>query len=503
MFSNFLYFIVALIIYTTSEIFEQAEATNSLLFLNALLFLTGFAGICHLTFRNLQRYADRHPGENPDYLIQRKTFILSVLALILFAVDIYILEIRASLSDIALFSTLPTFEALVFISFFFLHLIIIWYFAFPLQRRHFTGALSRKDYILSNIVFSLPALIPWFCLSLTMDIIILIPYQPLKELLNSSAGEIGLLLIFLMVLIVWSPVLIKKMWQCHSFEQGDTRERIEKLCRKAELKYADILQWDMFGGKMITAGVMGVIGRFRYLLVTPALIKLLNEEELDAVVLHEIGHIKKFHILFYLLFFAGFMACNYIYIEPLMLFLYDVEPVYEAFSLIGMDKAAAHPLLVSISLIGIFLLYFRFAFGLFMRNFERQADLYAFESSQQARALISTFQKIAFYSRQSMNKPNWHHYSMGERIKFLKKCEADPSLAQTHHKKVRKMIIIFFILLTIVLVAGFSILQFPVSNFQSPACVPVSLYAEFSQLIVCSGAFFPVYFQEPEKHLHH
>ena len=69
-----------------------------------------------------------------------------------------------------------------------------------------------------------------------------------------------------------------------------------------------------------------------------------------------------------------------------------------------------------------FLIYFRFIFGYFMRNFERQADalrLYPFQ-----RALFRWSQrcrKLRMTSGQPANKPNWHHYSIGERINFLAK----------------------------------------------------------------------------------
>ncbi|MCJ7833589.1 MAG: M48 family metalloprotease [Deltaproteobacteria bacterium] len=58
---------------------------------------------------------------------------------------------------------------------------------------------------------------------------------------------------------------------------------------------------------MLTAGVMGLVKRFRYLLITPALLDLLEPEELMGVVAHEIGHIRKRHLLFYLGFFAGYV----------------------------------------------------------------------------------------------------------------------------------------------------------------------------------------------------
>ncbi|MFN2437435.1 MAG: M48 family metalloprotease, partial [Desulfotignum sp.] len=88
------------------------------------------------------------------------------------------------------------------------------------------------------------------------------------------------------------------------------RSKIEAVCEKAGLRYADILKWDLFAGAMITAGVMGLVGRYRYILVTPALVQSLDDQEMEAVMLHEIGHVHHHHMLFYLFFFAGFIACN-------------------------------------------------------------------------------------------------------------------------------------------------------------------------------------------------
>ena len=75
------------------------------------------------------------------------------------------------------------------------------------------------------------------------------------------------------------------------------RSRIENLCQKANFQYADILYWPIFGGRMITAGVMGLMKKFRYILVTKALFHSLEPEEIDAVIAHEIGHIKKKHFI--------------------------------------------------------------------------------------------------------------------------------------------------------------------------------------------------------------
>jgi tetratricopeptide (TPR) repeat protein len=108
-------------------------------------------------------------------------------------------------------------------------------------------------------------------------------------------------------------------------------------------------------------------------------------------------------------------------------------------------------------LIGFFIVYFRFGFGFFMRNFERQADIYLYRFYPDATPLIRTFHKIAAISRQSMDRPNWHHFSIGQRIRFLELCQANPALVNQHHRRVRRMVIGAVIGLLAVFWLGYSI----------------------------------------------
>jgi tetratricopeptide (TPR) repeat protein len=87
-----------------------------------------------------------------------------------------------------------------------------------------------------------------------------------------------------------------------------------------------------------------------------------------------------------------------------------------------------------------------------MRNFERQADIYVYELFDSAHSLISTLKKIAVTSRQSPDKPNWHHFSIKERIAYLDKCESDKKWIARHNRKVKKSIAAY--LAGILVVAG-------------------------------------------------
>ncbi|MCJ7833588.1 MAG: tetratricopeptide repeat protein [Deltaproteobacteria bacterium] len=93
------------------------------------------------------------------------------------------------------------------------------------------------------------------------------------------------------------------------------------------------------------------------------------------------------------------------------------------------------------------ILYFRFLFGFFMRNFERQADLFALKIMGSPEPLIQSLEKIGRSSGQSRNLPSWHHFSIAQRVAFLEKADRQPDMARRHDKKIYWSIGLFFFLL--------------------------------------------------------
>ena len=264
-------------------------------------------------------------------------------------------------------------------------------------------------------------------------------------------------LLFLFVVAIIGPVMIQKFWRCKPLPSGEHRKRIENLCKKAGLAYADILYWPIFGGKMITAGVMGLIKKFRYILVTPSLLRLLEPEEIDAVIAHEIGHVKRKHLVFYLLFFVGYMLLSYVTFDIILFGIIYAEPVYWFINKTGFDQTTIFSGLFSLVIIIVFLIYFRFIFGFYMRNFERQADIYVYSLFDSAKPLISTLNKIVTTSGQSADRPNWHHFSIKERIDYLQKCESNTRWISRHNRKVNKSIGIYLAGMLLVGLIGYQL----------------------------------------------
>ena len=457
MFGNFIYFIIVLLIYLTYQPSGETNfgAFNAFAFFFILIFI--FSYFTWIQFRRIEKKIATQSFSRLDHHFNSTLMRQSVLAILLFAVDIYGLNISSFLTGFALFEWIPTLQALLFLILFVFYLAIVWSFAYGPYQKLYRTDISRKSYVFSNISFSIPVLMPWLLLSGVSDIIHVLPFDAPKQFLSTTEGEISYFLFFLLAVAIMGPALIQKLWRCTPLEKGYYRERIEGLCQRAELEYADILYWPIFGGRMVTAGVMGLIKRFRYILVTPSLLNLLEPEEIDAVIAHEIGHIKRRHLLFYLAFFVGYMLLSYVAFDLIVYAIIYAKPIYWIIEHSGLNQQTVFSGIFSIVIICVFLIYFRFVFGFFMRNFERQADVFVYTLFDSAGFLISTLEKIAVTSGQSPDKPNWHHFSISERIDYLKKCESNSIWIARHDKKVRKSILAYILGILIIGLIGYQL----------------------------------------------
>jgi Zn-dependent protease with chaperone function len=453
MYGNFIYFILALLIYLTYQPPEDpALGAGGSLLLFALL-AAAFTWVVRSWFRRVERRLGQAGFAELDARFHRLQLHSSVLAVAIFTLDIYALNLPAFAQELPLLSRWPTLQALVFLLLFTGYLSLVWGCAYDTYRRLYQPQFTRRDYIGSNISFSVPILLPWLLMSGIADLIDALPLPGVKALLATAGGQAAYFGTFLTLVAVAGPAMIKTFWRCRPLDPGRQRERIDRLCRSAGMAYRDILYWPLFGGRMVTAGVMGLIRRFRYILVTPSLLSLLAPEEIDAVIGHEIGHIKKKHLLFYLLFFAGFLVLAYLASDVAVYAMIFAEPLWRFVQHSGANPGMAVSIVRSAATIGVFLIYFRYVFGYFMRNFERQADAYVFTLFESAAPLIATFQKIALTSGQPADRPNWHHYSIRERIDFLSRCERDCRWVRRHDIRVRRAIALY--LAGLALLAGF------------------------------------------------
>jgi Zn-dependent protease with chaperone function len=457
MFGNFLYFILVLLIIQSYPVSMEPHFRLEETLLLLVVLSAAYAGFVRLAFLRVERLAGALSPGRLERHFQAALLRASVAAVVVFAVAVYGLCLPSFLAAATPFAELPTLLSAAFLLLFLFYLSLAWTLAYDLQRRLHRTDFTRREYVGSNISFSIPILLPWLLISGLADLLEALPFPGVKRLLATTEGQVAYLLLILFAIAVFGPLAIKAFWRCTPLPAGAPRRRIEALCERARLAYADILAWPLFGGKMLTAGVMGLVKRFRYILVTPALMSLLTPEEIDAVVAHEIGHIKRRHLVFYLFFFAAFMLVSLVAFDGAMSLLLFVEPFWWLIKESGINPAASTSILFGAVVAAVFLVYFRFVFGFFMRNFERQADAYVYTLFDSALPLITTLRKIAWTTGQSDDHPNWHHYSIAERIDFLARCEADPRWIARHDAKVRRGIGVYAAALALLGLIGYQL----------------------------------------------
>ncbi|MBA4393467.1 MAG: hypothetical protein C0407_07925 [Desulfobacca sp.] len=449
MFNNIIFFILALLIYHTRSLGPKLPAYD--LWVNGgtiLLFLTVFGMETWRQFHRL--YLQTLHRRQESYLLQQEhqqaTQYLMILSLIFFASEIFLLNFKSLVALIPGANRFSSLEGGLGMALYLLHVAIIWFFSYPAQEAIYGSTQARAAYLRSQLQFNLPIIFPWFFITLLTDLIELVSGPGMRSFLNQPLGEMIYVMSFLIALSIFFPFLIKTWWQCQPIPEGDKRHILSTFCQEMGAPFQEIFLWPAFGGKMLTAGVMGLVKRFRYLLITPALLELLDPEELIGVVAHEIGHIRKKHLLFYVFFFAGYVLLTVFFSQwisiqifryPAFLeFLYSWKTVSEDFFSI---------LLILPMGLGL-ILYFRFLFGFFMRNFERQADLFALEVLGSPGPLIRSLEKIGLSSGQSRDLPNWHHFSIAQRVAFLEEVSRHPTRARSHQKKITWSVSLFFFL---------------------------------------------------------
>ncbi|MEW6501373.1 MAG: M48 family metallopeptidase [Thermodesulfobacteriota bacterium] len=436
-YNNLIYILVVLLILSTRAVPAEPQLPP---LVALLLFLGKAAGYLFLARR---LFAGNRRASAPEYFAAEQK--LSLVAILCFGLDIYLLDAPYYFAKLPLAATLPATTEWCGIALFFGYLSLLWLAGRPVYGAVFGRRHSARTFLAANLKVNLAIILPWLLLSLLVDLLRLVP--PLRSLLATPWGEPLLILLFFLLLLVLFPALIIRLWGCTPMPAGPLRHQIEQFCRRHRIAYADIMLWPLFEGRLLTAGVMGIAGRFRYLLVTPALLETMTPQEVEAVIAHEVGHVRHHHLQLYLLIFLGFGLLTQLISYPFLSLLLNSGLFFDLVQLSGRSPVTALTVASSMALVALVVLYFRYLFGFFMRNFERQADLYALTAVGEAAPLVRVFEKIAWLSGQIRDLPSWHHFGIGERIDFLRASEADPRRATRHHRKVRLSLGLFVLAL--------------------------------------------------------
>jgi Zn-dependent protease with chaperone function len=454
-YTNLLYFLVVIFVIATDNAPAYPAVSTRLVLPLLVLVYGGYFLLCRKVF------GQGGAGARAYFARER---LLSVAAVALFVISLHGLDLKYYLHPLSLGGRLPLLENIGGLALFFGFLVLMWTQARKPYQEVFLRVHTSLSFIASNIRANLPIILPWLLLSLFFDLLALLTIPGLQQLFVSPWGDVVMFAVFILFLLFFFPPLVRLLWDCKPLPAGPLRTRMEQFCRGQGFS-AEILLWPLFEGQVLTAGVMGIIPRLRYLLVTPALLNALNWDELAAVLAHEIGHVKKKHLVLYIFLFLGFSLFAGAAAEPLPFFILGSEWFYQLVAWLRISPETVLAVLLSLPILLLLLLYFRYLFGYFIRNFERQADLHVFAALGDSSALISSFEKIALLGGNIRDQKSWHHFGIGERIDFLHACERDRGAIRRHDRKVGLSLLAYFLIVACIVggLSGRDFREIPVS----------------------------------------
>ncbi len=453
MYNNLIIFLVAIFLFSVSSVPDTPLLPG---WQGGVLFL--FLLFC---FERIAGRLFKRPGAAATAGYFRTEKQLSVCALCFFAATLYLCDLKYHLSLFSLEGSMPALINVIGLMFFVLYLALMWRAGRENYQNIFGQKYSNISFIVSNLRVNLPIVLPWIVLSLLYDLIAFLPFPGLQQLFVSEWGDLLFLAIFFVFVLLLFPPFVRRMWGCKKLPEGYLKNHLDSCCNRHGFK-TDYYLWPLFEGRVLTAGIVGMIPGIRYILITPALIEALSLTELEAVMAHEIGHVKKRHLLLFVLLIAGFSVLVGLIAEPLLYLVLSFNFLSRVIIEYGLEPDDIITVVGAVPLLIFMVIYFRFVFGYFIRNFERQADLYTLTSIGDSRAMVSAFEKIAALSGNIRDQPNWHHFSIGERIDCLKQGEKEPERIDRHNKKIRNSLLAY---LMVVALTVFLVQQIPTEGF--------------------------------------
>ncbi len=266
-------------------------------------------------------------------------------------------------------------------------------------------------------------------------------WENIKETLVGGAIGLPLLIAFYYVLVTFSnlwwlpfaillffvtvvlakivPVLILPLfYKVTPIENKDLKDRILKLSENVNMRVENIFQFDMSKNTKKANAAFTGLGKTKKIILGDTLIDEFDNDEIETVIAHEMGHYKHKHIIKNLIIgtVTSFVTLY------LLAFLYSHSLGWFGFE--SIKEIAALPIL---ALWGMLLGIIQTPLtNILSRKYEYQADEYAVKTTNKAEVFINTLEKL---NKQNLGDEEPHpfvewffhsHPSVKRRVAFIK-----------------------------------------------------------------------------------
>ena len=118
MFSNFIYFIIVLLIYSTYQPSEETNFGSIETFFLFIGLIVIFTWITWMQFRRIEKGFSKGSVSQLSHKFSSTVNRHSIMAIVLFSIDIYGLNLSSFFTDIHFLALIPTLQALLFLGLF-------------------------------------------------------------------------------------------------------------------------------------------------------------------------------------------------------------------------------------------------------------------------------------------------------------------------------------------------------------------------------------------------
>ncbi len=299
-------------------------------------------------------------------------------------------------------------------------------FMFPLSL--YADHTLEHHYELSNQ--TLASWIGDYLKALLLELVLMVLFfEVIYGLLRWSGGQWWLwatafYVLFSVVMTAVAPLVIMPLF--HKFElleESDLTRAVKAFVEKAGLKVLGVFRWGLEEKTTTANAALAGLGRTRRIILGDTMLTGYTQEEIIAVLAHEVGHYKHRDLL-RLLSFGTVLAAVGFYAVNICLTL-----LISRFGFSGIDDIGSFPIFV----------FCLFVFSLLMmplsngysRKREFAADEFAVKAMGSAEALVRTFEKLADQNLSDKNPARWiefllhGHPSIARRIERARQVEKD------------------------------------------------------------------------------
>lgn len=243
------------------------------------------------------------------------------------------------------------------------------------------------------------------------------------------------------VILACMPLVLVRLWRTVPLGPGEMRDRLEGMCREHKVRVRRILVWRTHDA-IINGALVGVLPFARYILLTETLLERLSQDEVEAVMAHEVGHAQRHHLIWLVLSIVAAVSVASIALEWLLRGLFQARIIGPSGA--WMWLASLGTLFAAV-----------WAFGHVSRRFEQQADAFAAQhlsgqrwggdapgapvhvTPEAAASMARALGSVAVHNRMDPNRFTFRHGSIRGRQRRLSRLIGQPAHALPIDRRVR------------------------------------------------------------------